>query len=544
MSRKSHLTIKEQQKLKVLLEAIEGDDVRDSITAKSDEKQGAVVESTACIDQSEIQRFIDLGLGRGIDASDPTPWQNKTSIQVRPVTFENIVGTEESGSVKIYEREITRVSETHWRFSPSAVFNPNLAAAFSIGVEESHPHSQSSPKKYVVGTKVLNRTICFKEVFDDNQVLEQLQPSSLMFEAWLCRWILKKYVKEDGKSVDIEARIETLKKELLALNEDHGSLRCEHTKLSSKLDAIVAENSVENIKAELQELEHKKKVNEMEKEKMENKKKWFLNTLEKDYKKMGQTDEKQYKLEEFDQDFRVQEMKIHKERGEVDRSISLLSERCEAEMKKQKDIEAGVGETKNALDEKEALLKEKTAELKKMQSHQFSIDELRRRLGTPELQHRKITEYCAQFLAQFRVTHYVSSIQLGASGYKVVTKGEAAKSQKVRNSIRVDKIAAGKATSAGSSSKARSKKGNVGVSKIGIIQVEEDNKVVVKRKSHQEGVVGVQMKPVSDLVTTVELREPLMEGILHYVRSEGDTNGKSGVAKWYIHMVSLNINYS
>ena len=63
------------------------------------------------------------------------------------------------------------------------------------------------------------------------------------------------------------------------------------------------------------------------------------------------------------------------------------------------------------------------------------------------------------------------------------------------------------------------------MNKIGIIEIEEDNKIVVKRRSHQEGVVGVQVKPISDLVTTKELRETLKAGLLHYVRSEGDTNG-------------------
>ena len=527
MSRKSHLTLKEEQKLKVLLEAIEDNN---GGTKKDSEKQEQellqVAESAGCIDEGEIQRFIDLGLGRGIDASNPTPWQNKTSILVRPVTFEGIVGTEESGSVQSYEREITRVSETHWRFSPSAVFNPNLAAAFSIGVEESFPRSQSSSKQFVVGTKVLNRTVCFKEIFHDSKGEEQVQPSFLMFEAWLCKWILKKYVKDDERPVDIDGRVDALRKEVLALNEEFEMLQQEFTEVMSKHKAIVGENAVENIKAELQELKHKKKVTEMEKEKLENKKKWFLNTLEKEYKKTGQTDEKQYKLDEFDQDYKFQEINLNKECDEIERRISLLSERCENEVNKLEEVEAKFGEAKAARDEKEALLMEKTAKLKKTQSHQFAVDQLRKRLNRPELQREKIAKYCAQFLAQFRVTHYVSSIQLGASGYKVIAKSEASRSLKVRNSIRVDKIAAGKATGDSTSSKAHSKKSSVSVSKIGVIEAEEDNKVVVKRKTHQEGVVGVQVKPVSDLITTLELREPLKEGLLHYVRSEGDTSGE------------------
>ena len=499
----------------MLLDAIEDDGERDASKAEMQEEK----EEAGCINEGEIQRFIDLGLGRGIDASNPTPWQNKTSIQVRPVTFENIIGTEESGSIQSYEREITRVSETHWRFSSSAIFNPNLATTFAIGVEESPPRSSSS-KKYIVGTKVLNRTICFKEICDDCNSLE--------FEVWLCRWILKHFVREDGRPVDIDEKIDMLKRELVVVSEEFEALQGKYNELKSKHEAAEAENAVESIQAELQELDHKQKMNEMEREKMESKKKWFLNTLEKEYKKTGQSDEKQYKLEEFDQDFKLQEIKVNKESGEMERRITSLKERCASEMSKLEEIEGRLSVTKAAVEEKERMLKAKKDELMKTESHKFTIDEFRSRLDTPELQPNKIADYCSQFLAQFRVTHYVSRIQLGASGYKIISKSKDTKSQKVRNSITVDKIAAGKETGSSSSrSKLRGpKSGGAGVNKIGIIEVEEDNKVVVKRRSHQEGVVGVQVKPISDLVTTQELREQLKAGLLHYVRSEGDTNGE------------------
>ena len=516
MSRKSRLTIKEQQKLKVLLDAIEDNSEGDVSIAKAEKNEE--LEEAGCINEGEIQRFIDLGLGRGIDASNPTPWQNKTSIQVRPVTFEDIIGTEESGSIQGYEREITRVSETHWRFSSSAVFNPNLAATFAIGVEESPPRSSSS-KKFIVGTKVLNRTICFKEICDDSNSLE--------FEVWLCRWIMKQFIKEDGRPVNVDDKIDTLKREMVVVSEEFEILQREFTDLKSKHEATKTENAVESIQAELQELEHKKRMNQMEREKMESKKKWFLNTLEKEYKKTGQSDEKQYKLEEFDQDFKLQEIKVNKESSEVERRIALLKERCGSEMSKLEEMEGKLSVTKEAMEEKERALKAKKDELMKVESHKFTVDEFRSRLDTPELQPSKIADYCTQFLAQFRVTHYISSIQLGASGYKIVSKSKDTKSQKVRNSITIDKIAAGKEKTSSSRSKLHSSKNSsASVNKIGSIEVEEDNKAVVKRRSHQEGVVGVQVKPISDLVTTRELREQLNAGMLHYVRSEGDTNGE------------------
>lgn len=518
MSRNTRLSVREQQKLKVLLDAIEDGSEEDAANLKAEkqEETGGDLEG-GCINEGEIQRFIDLGLGRGIDASNPTPWQNKTSIQVRPVTFENIVGTEESGSIQSYEREITRVSETHWRFSSSAVFNPNLAATFAIGVEES-PSRSSSSKKFIVGTKVLNRTICFKEICDDCNSLE--------FEVWLCRWILKQFIREDGRPVDVDEKIDNLKQEWVVVSEEFESLQSEFSELKSKHEAAEAENAVESIQAELEELEHKQKMNEMEREKMESKKKWFLNTLDKEYKKTGQSDEKQYKIEEFDQDFKLQEIKVNKESSETERRIAALKERCASEMSRREEMEGRLSVTKEAMEEKERALKAKKDELKKVESHKFTIDEFRSRLDSPKLQPTKIASYCAQFLAQFRVTHYVSSIQLGASGYKIISKSKDTKSPKVRNSITIDKIAARKETTSSSARSKRPKSGGAGVNKIGIIEIEEDNKVVVKRRSHMEGVVGVQVKPISDLVTTRELRDTLKAGLLHYVRSEGDTNGE------------------
>ena len=48
----------------------------------------------------------------------------------------------------------------------------------------------------------------------------------------------------------------------------------------------------------------------------------------------------------------------------------------------------------------------------------------------------------------------------------------------------------------------------------------------VKRRSHQEAVVGTQVKPISDLIMTRELRTPLKKALLIYLRSEGETCGK------------------
>lgn len=176
MAEKPDLTAEEQHKLKKLLEVLDN-----SYDSKEEQR---LIEGKAkqCVSTDDIQRIIDLGLGRGIDATNPTPWQNKTSFQVRPVTFENIIGTEEGGCVQSYEREITSVSEVNG-LATASITDPN--AAVNIGVEGEYSLS-SSNRLRVVGIKVLNCNISFKDHCVDNDILD-----SDSFETWLYKWILR-----------------------------------------------------------------------------------------------------------------------------------------------------------------------------------------------------------------------------------------------------------------------------------------------------------------------------------------------------------------
>lgn len=177
MAEKSPLSAEELQKLmRMLLKKVDGEEATDF-----DE----IGEARDCIREKDIQRIIDLGLGRGVDATDRTPWKNKTSFQVRPVTTDNIIGIEEGGGEQSYEREITNASETRGQVRAS-ITDPK--ATVSIGVEGTYAHSSSSRYK-VIGTKVLNRTISFKAHCNDGDI--KLPPGSDTFETWLCNWILK-----------------------------------------------------------------------------------------------------------------------------------------------------------------------------------------------------------------------------------------------------------------------------------------------------------------------------------------------------------------
>ena len=78
------------------------DSKSDSEQKKSSEKASPVLT------EKEMGRMIDMGLGRGVDATDASPWVSKSPFQVRRVTLDSVIGTEEGGALQSYEQEILR----------------------------------------------------------------------------------------------------------------------------------------------------------------------------------------------------------------------------------------------------------------------------------------------------------------------------------------------------------------------------------------------------------------------------------------------------
>ena len=77
--------------------------------SKSDSKQKKSSEKASpVLTEKEMGRMIDMGLGRGVDATDASPWVSKSSFQVRRVTLDSVIGTEEGGALQSYEQEISR----------------------------------------------------------------------------------------------------------------------------------------------------------------------------------------------------------------------------------------------------------------------------------------------------------------------------------------------------------------------------------------------------------------------------------------------------
>ena len=117
----------------------------------------------------------------------------------------------------------------------------------------------------------------------------------------------------------------------------------------------------------------------------------------------------------------------------------------------------------------------------------------------PEAVGREITKKdCWKFLSQFKVTHYVSSIQLSASEFEIVAESMKRQKFEMGGNIGVQ-IAEG---SIDAKHSMRHHKKTRDIQKIGVIEWSEKNIATVKRGSHHEAVVGIQVKPISDLITS------------------------------------------
>ena len=98
-----------------------------------------------------------------MDATDASPWLHKSSFQVRRVNIDNIIGTEEGGSMQSYEREVSSVTTQQTNLKASVAIPQ---APVNLGLEGEQSRSVSTTRK-AIGKRVMNRTISFSSQFDD-----------------------------------------------------------------------------------------------------------------------------------------------------------------------------------------------------------------------------------------------------------------------------------------------------------------------------------------------------------------------------------------
>ena len=108
--------------------------------------------------QETARSFAELGLGRGVDFTDPSPWANKSSFQICYPKSDDIIETDEGGLLQCYESRITSTLDIQTQLKASISF-PNSPVCLGVAGELSR--FPSSLKK-VISRKVANRTISFR----------------------------------------------------------------------------------------------------------------------------------------------------------------------------------------------------------------------------------------------------------------------------------------------------------------------------------------------------------------------------------------------
>ena len=112
------------------------------------------------ISYSEIPMYHELGLGRGVNVTDPQMWRNKSPFQIRNVCSDltNIIGTEECGIQEKYEKEVSTVATQQLKIRLSL---DEPSSRVKIGMDAQNSQSTTSTKK-IAGTEVKTRTISFR----------------------------------------------------------------------------------------------------------------------------------------------------------------------------------------------------------------------------------------------------------------------------------------------------------------------------------------------------------------------------------------------
>ena len=152
----------------------------------------------------DVGYFVDLGLGRGVNATDEKPWLNRRTFQVRHVTKSNIIGTEEGDLLKgfVNEVESTQLLQANLRASVPA------SEVVKIGIDSELSRKVSESQKSV-GEKIITRTISFAANVDDDDDRDNVtenesekESCSSSFESLLVRWIDKRKQEKDKYDED------------------------------------------------------------------------------------------------------------------------------------------------------------------------------------------------------------------------------------------------------------------------------------------------------------------------------------------------------
>ena len=358
-------------------------------TTTSSSSSSAGKKAEPVLTSAEVDRMIDLGLGRGLDSTDPKPWQNKSAFQVRRVTAESVIGTEEGGSLQSYERGVTCVT-AHQTDLKASVAVPQ--SPMQIGIDAEQSRSVSSARR-AVGKKVINRSISFRSDFDD-----------MSFQG-------------DAEGIDAFY------------------WRCDPNSACS----------VANTQSEFYTFEERFS-------------KWIINRI------------------------------LYRQ-----------------ELKAQEKVAAGSdpGDPKFVLDKSTS-----GSDPLSVISHFIQISN--------EEERKQIIHDCYDFVTHFRITHYVSTIELGAAEYRVLSETEYTSRISAGGVYALEQLAS--LTISHSSTWKRTKKAS-DLKRIGMISCDR-----VGRGTYDEAVVGIRIQPISSLVKLPYLNLALRKSLLHYMDQQRDAS--------------------
>ena len=379
-------------------------------------KKKAVVFKKAppVLTSAEIDRMIDLGLGRGIDATNPKPWANKSAFQVRRVTAEGVLGTEEGGSLQGYEREVTSVV-THQANLKASVVVPQ--APVGIGMDAEASRSVSSTRR-TLGRRVVNRSVSFLSDFSDVPVMSEELRTALV----------------DGLHA-VSGKVERPKPG----NEFTDG---------EKETASDTDNSVADVQHEFLTFEQRLS-------------KWIVKRIL------------------VRQEMAAQELRASRK---------------------------PVGEPKFVLD-----------------SATFSVDPSDVLADfvyiSTEEERKKIIHDCYDFVKNFRITHYVSTIELGAMEYKIFSETDLNLSLKTGGTFAVEKLVNLSLSQKTTSRKFKKASDIKTIGKISAVGK-------VGRGTQDEAVVGIRLQPIATLVKFPYLQLALQRSLVHYMEEQGDTTCK------------------
>ena len=366
-------------------------------TTTSTTKKVVSYKAAAALTAAEIDRMIDLGLGRGIDATDSKPWINKSAFQVRRVTAEGVLGTEEGGSLQSYEREVTSVL-SHQTDLKASVIVPQ--SPVQIGMDAEQSRSVSSTRR-TVGKKVLNRSISFRSDFSD--------------------------VPQVGVS-----------------GKSHREGK-QHKEGEDKEEEEDPEESVADIQEVFLTFEQRLS-------------KWIVKRV-------------------------LQRQELTAQQAEV----------------------AGrtVGKPK--------FVANSTAQSDPVTDLSYFL------YVSNEEERKKIIHDCYDFVKYFRITHYVSSIELGAVEYRVFSETDFNSTIGAGGALAIEKLVNLSITHKRTSRKFKKASD---VKTIGKISTEGK----VSRGTHDEAVVGIRVQPISRLVKLPYLRLAIQRSLVHYMDEQGDSS--------------------